>query len=75
VPDGSAAYEAHITKSDNTHATVKLDTNYTITATSLTDGSISATVSVGVTDLAGVYTYHNDLARDGVNAREFALAG
>ena len=47
--------------------------NYTITATSLTDGSISATVSVGVTDLAGVYTYHNDLARDGVNAREFAL--
>ncbi|WP_210411237.1 hypothetical protein [Pseudarthrobacter sp. NIBRBAC000502771] len=31
--DGSAAYEAHITKSDNTHATVKLDTNFTITAT------------------------------------------
>jgi uncharacterized membrane protein YkoI len=31
--DGSAAYEAHITKTDGTHATVKLDTNYTITAT------------------------------------------
>ncbi|MDJ0459715.1 hypothetical protein PUN71_021120 [Arthrobacter sp. NQ7] len=31
--DGSAAYEAHITKADGTHATVKLDTNYTITAT------------------------------------------
>lgn len=30
--DGSAAYEAHSTKSDNTHATVKLDTNYTVTA-------------------------------------------
>ena len=47
---------------------------YTITATSLTDGSVSATISVGVTDLAGVYTFHNDLARDGVNAREFALS-
>jgi uncharacterized membrane protein YkoI len=31
--DGSAAYEAHITKTDSTHATVKLDANYTITAT------------------------------------------
>ncbi|MFE4542356.1 PepSY domain-containing protein, partial [Arthrobacter sp. NPDC056727] len=31
--DGSAAYEAHITKSDGTHATVKLDANYAITAT------------------------------------------
>ncbi|TQJ40800.1 hypothetical protein FBY33_2893 [Arthrobacter sp. SLBN-112] len=31
--DGSAAYEAHITTSDNTHATVKLDTDFTITAT------------------------------------------
>ena len=28
---------------------------------------------VAVTDLAGVYTYHNDLARDGANMREFAL--
>ena len=47
--------------------------SYTLTATSVTDGSTSATVSIGVTDLAGVYTFHNDLARDGVNAREFAL--
>jgi hypothetical protein len=31
--DGSATYEAHITKTDGTHATVKLDTNFTITAT------------------------------------------
>ena len=28
---------------------------------------------MGVTDLAGVYTYHNDLARDGANAQEYAL--
>jgi hypothetical protein len=41
---------------------------------------ITATVSgstgtayVAVTDLAGVQTFHNDQARDGVNAREFAL--
>src|SRR5262249_4964652 len=46
---------------------------YTITATSLTDGSVSTEVSLGVTDLPGVYTFHNSLARDGVNAREFAL--
>jgi hypothetical protein len=31
--DGSAAYEAHITKADGTHATVKLDTNFAITGT------------------------------------------
>ena len=28
---------------------------------------------VGVTNLAGVFTYHNDVARDGVNNREYAL--
>jgi hypothetical protein len=31
--DGSAVYEAHITQTDGTHATVKLDANFTITAT------------------------------------------
>jgi hypothetical protein len=31
--DGSATYEAHITKTDGTHATVKLDANFAITAT------------------------------------------
>ncbi|WAH99140.1 PepSY domain-containing protein [Arthrobacter sp. MMS18-M83] len=31
--DGSAAYEAHITKTDGTHATVKLDANFKVTAT------------------------------------------
>jgi hypothetical protein len=46
---------------------------YTVTATGMTDGSKSASITLGVTDLAGVYTYHNDLARDGVNAQEYAL--
>jgi uncharacterized membrane protein YkoI len=31
--DGTAVYEAHITKTDGTHATVKLDANFAITAT------------------------------------------
>ncbi|MDQ0693256.1 hypothetical protein [Arthrobacter sp. W4I7] len=31
--DGTAVYEAHITKADGTHATVKLDANFAITAT------------------------------------------
>src|SRR6202035_4909034 len=34
---------------------------------------VSGTATVAVTDLDGVFTYHNDKARDGVNSREFAL--
>jgi hypothetical protein len=46
---------------------------YTVTATSLTDGTKSASTTVAVTDLPGVYTYHNDAARDGANDREYLL--
>jgi hypothetical protein len=46
---------------------------YTLTATSVTDTAQSASLTVGVTDLPGVYTYHNDLERDGANTREYAL--
>jgi len=42
-----------------------------VTATS---GGVSGSATVSVTDLAAVLTYHNDLARDGVNSREFALS-
>jgi hypothetical protein len=45
----------------------------TVTATSVADGSKSASATIGVTDLAGVTTYHDDLSRDGVNAQEYAL--
>ena len=45
----------------------------TATATSKADVTKSASATVGVTSLAGVFTYHNDLARDGVNAQEYAL--
>jgi hypothetical protein len=44
-----------------------------ITATSITDASKSFTVTVGVTDLPGVPTYHNDVARTGANVQEYAL--
>jgi hypothetical protein len=46
---------------------------YTITATSVTDVTVSAFITIGVTDLAGVFTWHNDLNRDGSNAQEYAL--
>jgi hypothetical protein len=46
---------------------------YTVSATSVADHTKSATVTIGVTDLQGVYTYHNDLARDGANTQENAL--
>jgi hypothetical protein len=46
---------------------------YTVTATSVTDATRSAAVTLGVTDLAGVYTYHGDAARNGANVQEYAL--
>jgi hypothetical protein len=46
---------------------------YTITATSVTNPASSSSISAGVTDLAGVFTYRNDTARDAVNAQEYAL--
>jgi len=46
---------------------------YTVTAMSVADFTKSATATFGVTDLQGVYSYHNDLARDGANTQEYAL--
>jgi hypothetical protein len=45
----------------------------TVTATSSADVTKSASATIGVTDLAGVVTYHNDLSRDGANTQEYAL--
>jgi hypothetical protein len=47
---------------------------HTISATSVADPTRSASAFLAVTDLAGVFTYHNDLARTGQNLHEFALA-
>jgi Putative Ig domain len=46
---------------------------YTVTATSIADNAESASATIGVTDLAGAFTYHNDASRDGSNASEYAL--
>ena len=46
---------------------------HTVAARSDADSTVSASASVAVTDLAGVFTYHNDLTRDGVNSQEYAL--
>jgi hypothetical protein len=45
----------------------------TVTATSKADTTKSAVATFGITDLAGVTTYHNDGARDGVNSQEYVL--
>jgi chitodextrinase len=45
----------------------------TVTATAVGDNSKTAAAAIGVTDLAGVLTYHNNLSRDGANQREYAL--
>jgi hypothetical protein len=46
---------------------------YVVTATSALDVSKKASSAIGVTNLSGVTTYHNDATRAGVNSQEFAL--
>ena len=46
---------------------------HVVKATTVAAPNISGTATVAVTDLAGVFTYHNDKARTGLNSREFAL--
>jgi hypothetical protein len=46
---------------------------HTVAARSVADTTATASASVVITDLAGVFTYHNDLSRDGVNTQEYAL--
>ena len=70
---GGGSIVAH---SPNTTATFVPSTTpgvVTVTATSTADSTKSASAIIGVTDLSGVSTYHNDLSRDGVNAKEYAL--
>jgi hypothetical protein len=45
---------------------------HTVTA-SVTTPTNSASANIAVTDLAGVFTYHNDLSRDGANTQEYGL--
>jgi hypothetical protein len=46
---------------------------HVVKATTVAAPHVSGTATVAVTDLAGVFTYHNDKARSGVNSRELAL--
>ena len=47
---------------------------HTVTASSTANSIDSGSASVAVTDLPGVFTYHNDLSRDGANTQEYALS-
>src|SRR5471032_1395621 len=44
-----------------------------VTAVSVANTAQSDSATIAVTDLPGVFTYHNSLARDGTNAQEYAL--
>jgi len=46
---------------------------HTITVASSADPTRTASATVAVTDLGGIYTYHADSARTGQNLREYAL--
>ncbi len=46
---------------------------HTVLATSIADPTKSGNASVAVTDLSGIRTFHNDLARTGQNLQEYAL--
>jgi hypothetical protein len=46
---------------------------HTVAATSNSNNTVSASASIAVTDLQGVFTYHNDTARTGQNLQEYAL--
>ncbi|MGA8087139.1 MAG: putative Ig domain-containing protein [Terracidiphilus sp.] len=47
---------------------------YTVSASSSYNSSLSTSLSVAVTDFAGVTTYHNNLSRNGANTQEYALS-
>jgi chitodextrinase len=48
--------------------------SHTIIATSVANSTASASVSIAVTDLSGVYTHHYDPQRTGQNLKEYALS-
>jgi hypothetical protein len=47
--------------------------SHTVQARSAADTTVTASSTIAVTDLAGVFTYHNDISRTGANTQEFAL--
>jgi hypothetical protein len=63
----------NVTSKSATYVAPSVAGTYAITATSVHDVTKSASNSIGVTDLSGVLTYHNNISRDGTNTHEFAL--
>ncbi len=63
----------NVTATTATYVAPSTASVYTIAATSVSSPGTSASVAVGVTDLAGVTTYHDNLSRDGTNTQEYAL--
>jgi hypothetical protein len=64
----------NVTTTSATYVAPTTAGSYSITATSVANVTKSASMSLGVTDLSGVLTYHNNLSRDGTNTHEFALS-
>jgi hypothetical protein len=46
---------------------------HAVLATSVANPALSGSATAAVTDLSGIYTFHNDLARTGQNLQEYAL--
>ncbi len=46
---------------------------HTVTAASVSNASVNASVTIAVTDLSGILTYHYDNARTGQTLKEYAL--
>ena len=64
---------ARVTSNSATYVAPNTAGIYSISAISVADLTKRASTSIGVTDLTGVLTYHNNLSRDGTNTHEFAL--
>ena len=71
---GTFSAESSLSGANVTYTAPATGGVYSITATSVTSGTKTAAMTVYVTDLAGVTTYHNDVSRDGVNSQEYALS-
>ena len=63
----------NVTASSATYVAPTVAGIYSIIATSVADVTKSSSNTIGVTDLSGVLTYHNNVSRDGANTHEFAL--
>src|SRR3984885_7464186 len=70
---GTVSTETSFTGAAVTYTAPGTAGSYKVTATSVSSAGTSASMTFVVTDLAGVTTYHNDLARDGTNSQEYAL--